>query len=60
MIPLKDTVRARELPFVVVLFPTVQERLGHSQVSLTLDVYSHALPTMGREAANRPDALLVV
>ena len=29
----------------------VQERLGHSQISLTLDTYSHILPGMGREAA---------
>jgi len=31
----------------------VQERLGHSTVSLTLQVYSHTLPTMGRRAADR-------
>jgi len=36
----------------------VQERLGHSQISLTLDVYSHVLPGMGREAATKLDALL--
>jgi len=36
----------------------VQERLGHSQVSLTLDTYSHILPGMGREAASKLDALL--
>ncbi len=36
----------------------VQERLGHSQVSLTLDTYSHVLPGMGREAASKLDALL--
>ncbi len=37
----------------------VQERLGHSQVSLTLDTYSHVLPGMGREAASKLDALLM-
>ncbi len=36
----------------------VQERLGHSQISVTLDTYSHVLPSMGREAATRLDALL--
>lgn len=36
----------------------VQERLGHSSVTLTLDTYSHAVPTLGKEAANRLDALL--
>jgi integrase len=34
----------------------VQERLGHAQISLTLDTYSHVLPTLGREAADRIDA----
>lgn len=29
----------------------VQERLGHQTISITLDTYSHALPTMQREAA---------
>lgn len=36
----------------------VQERLGHSQISIALDTYSHVLPSMGREAAARLDALL--
>lgn len=30
----------------------VSERLGHSTVSLTLDVYSHAVPHMQRDAAD--------
>jgi len=29
----------------------VQERLGHSRASVTLDVYAHVLPTIQREAA---------
>jgi integrase len=33
----------------------VQERLGHSQISVTLDTYSHVLPTMQREAAGKFD-----
>ena len=36
----------------------VQERLGHSQISVTLDTYSHVLPTMQLEAAGKFDALL--
>jgi integrase len=36
----------------------VQEILGHSQISLTLDTYSHVLPHVGREAAQQMDALL--
>ena len=31
----------------------VQEILGHSQISMTLDVYSHVLPTMQLEAINK-------
>jgi integrase len=31
----------------------VQEILGHSEISMTMDVYSHVLPTMQREAVNR-------
>ncbi|MBX3439833.1 MAG: site-specific integrase [Planctomycetaceae bacterium] len=33
----------------------VQERLGHSQISLTLDTYSHVLPEMDRRAAETFD-----
>jgi len=36
----------------------VQERLGHSQVSTTLDTYSHVAPSLQREAAVRVDGLL--
>jgi integrase len=36
----------------------VQERLGHSQISLTLDTYSHVLPSMQEEAAEELDILL--
>jgi integrase len=31
----------------------VSERLGHTTISITLDVCSHATPTMQREAAAR-------
>jgi integrase len=36
----------------------VQERLGHSQISVTMDVYSHVLPTMQQDAANQLGVLL--
>lgn len=36
----------------------VAERLGHSRVSTTLDIYSHVLPGLQKEVANRLDALL--
>ena len=36
----------------------VAERLGHAQISMTLQVYSHALPHMHRDAAARLGALL--
>ncbi len=36
----------------------ISERLGHTSSALTLDVYSHVLPTMQKEAANRLDMLL--
>jgi integrase len=33
----------------------VQEILGHSQISMTLDVYSHMLPSMQEEVKKRWD-----
>ena len=36
----------------------VMETLGHSQISLTMDTYSHVLPALQREAADQMDALL--
>jgi integrase len=38
----------------------VSEMLGHSTVAITLDTYSHVLPTMHREAAEIMDDLLGV
>ena len=35
----------------------VQELLGHSNVSMTLNVYSHVLPSMQKEAMNKMDIL---
>jgi integrase len=34
------------------------ERLGHSRVGITLDLYSHVMPGMQEEAAARLDAAL--
>ena len=36
----------------------VQERLGPSQISVTLDTYSHVLPTIQAEAAGKFDDML--
>lgn len=36
----------------------VQELLGHSQIAITLDIYSHVLPTMQEEAMNKIDEAL--
>ena len=37
----------------------VQERLGHSNISMTMDTYSHVLPSMQEEIANKLDELLM-
>ena len=34
----------------------VQERLGHANVSITLDIYSHCTANMQQEAAEKIDA----
>lgn len=36
----------------------VSERLGHSTITLTLDTYSHVIPALDADAANRLAALL--
>ena len=36
----------------------VQEPLGHSQISITMDNYSHVLPMMQRKAINRLNGVL--
>ena len=35
-----------------------QERLGHSTVSITLDLYSHVMPGMQQDAASKVDAAI--
>jgi hypothetical protein len=34
------------------------EILGHSQISLTMNTYSHVIPALQRDAAERMDAIL--
>jgi len=34
------------------------ETLGHSQISLTMNTYSHVIPALQRDAAERMDAIL--
>jgi len=36
----------------------VQERLGHTTIAITLDIYSHAMPAMQKDAAAKIAALL--
>ena len=36
----------------------VQEILGHSQISITMDIYSHALPTLQKDAMESLNGLL--
>jgi integrase len=36
----------------------VQELLGHSSVAMTIDRYSHVLPSMGEQTANAMDSVL--
>jgi integrase len=36
----------------------VMETLGHSQIGLTMDTYSHVLPSLRRDAADRMEAIL--
>jgi integrase len=36
----------------------VQERLGHATIAITLDIYSHAIPAMQEDAAEKIAALL--
>jgi len=38
----------------------VMETLGHGQVSITLDTYSHVLPVLGAEAAAKMNAAVMI
>lgn len=49
---------ATQLPLDCVHPKVAQERLGHSTISATLDLYSHVTTTMQEDAAARLDAAL--
>jgi integrase len=36
----------------------ISERLGHSNIKVTLDTYSHVLPTMQEEVARKLDEII--
>jgi integrase len=38
----------------------VQERLGHKNIGITMDVYAHVLPSMQRDAATKVSAVLQI
>jgi integrase len=38
----------------------VMETLGHSQISITMDAYSHVLPALDAEAAERMNAVMTL
>lgn len=38
----------------------ISERLGHSSIQITLNQYSHVLPSMQQEVANKLDEVIVV
>jgi len=43
-----------------VSFKVVQERLGHSDAAMTLNVYSHVIPGMQKEAAQKMDEITAI
>jgi integrase len=36
----------------------VQERLGHSSIAITMDIYSHTMPNMQQDAVELVDGAL--
>ena len=49
---------AATLMFLEGIHPkVVQERLGHATIAMTMDTYSHVLPSMQKEAAAKIDAV---
>ena len=47
---------AATILFVAGVNPKViQEPLGHDKISMTLEIYSHVLPSMQQEAAGKMD-----
>jgi integrase len=51
--------RGCSLPPAPTVHPkVVSERLGHASISITLDVYSHAVPAMEEAAAEKVAAVI--
>lgn len=38
----------------------IQERLGHSSITITLDIYSHVLPSMQSDATSKMEKMLKI
>lgn len=38
----------------------IQERLGHARIGITLDIYSHVLPSMQQQVAERLDQMVII
>jgi integrase len=64
----RDRARRRPVPRLAPCYATrllervhpnvVSEALGHSSISITLDTYSHVIPSMSQVAADAIDAVL--
>jgi hypothetical protein len=52
-----DTLMPRTCWPAVFTPKVASERLGHSQIGITLDLYSHVLPGMQEDAAARAEAV---
>ena len=37
----------------------IQQRMGHSDISTTMNIYAHALPSMNKDAGEKLEALLI-
>jgi len=56
---LRHTHATLSISFAAGVHPkVVSDRLGHATVAFTLDVYSHAVPALQEEAAERVAALV--
>ena len=38
----------------------IQQRMGHSDISTTMNIYAHALPSMNKDAGEKLDKLIPV
>ena len=37
----------------------IQQRMGHSDISTTMNIYAHALPSMNKDAGEKLESLLI-